>query len=606
MDSRTFVGRNSDFLACFYKQVLQECFRPILPSFSSRLESVFSANPAVNSKGSFEAVCVVYESTLRFLSLAYELVAGAFLDLAEAGLKRGDSGVGLYQQMVAVMTTVASPFQNYQRRFEQLEEKHLHIATATVAKDMQQAIVVVTPALETLQDVIERLKDLAPYIFPLTEGSLVRLELLAGGFKVVPTLGAVDQILTHHIGEVIIAVRSLSAAMDANHLADHFDEQHVFCAMEVLKLAGNLCRDLRTFENKTRDKLSLMSERILGHVQREREVGVTSSKTGLASSSFALPDSLSVVEINSVLTKAACAGAGNDAADDVDDTNVTLVAALDRLVTVGEGEEGVVLYPEAVESIQRLARSCHTFVFDVCSAVPRKHLASMSEIAKWKEVASADALDSYGILPQAYITHVGEHMLALVQAIEPFAADQETLKICNEVMAGVKDVALQPWGAFVASAGIMGSDATISLLMNGKGIGSLVLSNSALSEEDAHFGEGTSDAERTSAEFCNAWLDVVGLAVTGRLLERIMSIPQLTHKGCEYLHADLNYFVNVFSALGVAGHPHPLVTHLATLASLSDDELQDHIMSRSRVEIAESALRSIEARVALMRGVSFQ
>ena len=83
-----------------------------------------------------------------------------------------------------------------------------------------------------------------------------------------------------------------------------------------------------------------------------------------------------------------------------------------------------------------------------------------------------------------------------------------------------------------------------------------------------------------------------------------MRIPQLTPKGCEHLAADLNYLINVFSALGVAGHPHPLVSHLATLASLSEDDLKDHILARGRSNPVEGALRAIEVRIALLRGVS--
>lgn len=595
----------------FAFQVLRECFRPILPSFQSRLESVFSSNPTMTSKGSFESVCAVYESTLRFLSLAYELVAGAFLDLAESGMaKKGDTGVGLYQDMVAVILQVASPFANYQQRFDQLESKHLQVATSMIAKDMRQVVGSVSSssaALETLQDATERLKDLAPFIFPLTEGSLVRFELLSGGYRVAPALGAVDKILTTHVGEVVIAVRTLSAAMtaDASRLAEAFDEQHVLCAMEVLKLAGNFRRDLRTFEEKTRDKLALLSGRIVGHIQRDAEVErALTGKTSIASSSFSLPDSLSVVEIDSILTKLVCGDEESGTTQAADESNPTL-AILNRLAATPEGgDRGVILYPEAEDAIQRLAHSCHTFVFDVCSAVPRKHLSGMSEMPAWSKGAAAAAFDSYGTLPQAYITQVGEHMLALVQAFEPFAADQEALSIANEVMTGVKDVALQPWGEFAASAGINGADSTITLLMNGREIGSLVLNNAALTEEDAELEEGTSETERASAAFCNAWLDVVGLAVTGRLLERIMRIPQLTPKGCEHLNADLNYLVNVFSALGVAGHPHPLVTHLAELATLSDDELRDHIMARNRGDKAQGALRSVEARIALLRGVS--
>jgi hypothetical protein len=533
------------------------------------------------------------------LSVTYELVAGAFLDVAEAGsAKKGDNGIGLYQEMISVFTKVASPFSNYQERFEQLETKHSQVATQLVSKDIQQAVST-TASLEALQDATERLKDLAPFIFPMMEGSLGRFELLNGGYKATQALGTVDQVLSGHAGELTIAIRTLSAAMtaDANRLAEHFDEQHVLCAMEVLKIAGSFCRDLRLFEGKTRERLGMLSERMSEHLKYEQELKEALSASGTKKkSSFNLPDSMSVVEIDSVLTKAVCS-MGNE-----DNESNTALTVLQRLAAADERTH-VSLYPESEDVVKRLANSCHTFVFDVCSAVPRNHLGGMSEMTCWREVASANDFDSYGTLPQQYITHVGEHMLALVQALEPFASDPEALSLANEVMEGVRDVALQPWGEFAAATGLSSSDSVVAILMNGKEIVDYVLNNAALAEEDAQLEDDVGEDEKKSAEFCNAWLDVVGLSVTGRLLERIMRISQLTPKGCEHLSVDLNYLVNVFSALGVAGHPHPLVTHLAELAVLGDDDLREHIMTRDRNNPVAAALKAVEVRVALLRGI---
>ena len=227
----------------------------------------------------------------------------------------------------------------------------------------------------------------------------------------------------------------------------------------------------------------------------------------------------------------------------------------------------------------------------------------MSSMKAWKEGEASNSLDSYGTLPQSYITHVGEHMLALVQALEPFASDPEALALANEVMGGVRDVALQAWSEFVAAAGLIVSDSIVAPLMNGKEIDDLVLNSAALDDEDEDLNDDLGEDEKASAAFCNAWLDVVGLNVTGRLLERIMRIPQLTAKGCEHMSADLNYLVNVFSALGVAGHPHPLVSHLATLSVLSEDDLKAQVAGRDNTKPLEQALRAIEIRYALMRGI---
>ena len=65
-------------------------------------------------------------------------------------------------------------------------------------------------------------------------------------------------------------------------------------------------------------------------------------------------------------------------------------------------------------------------------------------MSAWKEGTGGGPQDNfalYGVLPQPYINGVGEHMLALVQALEPFAADAKALALANEVKDGVCDVA---------------------------------------------------------------------------------------------------------------------------------------------------------------------
>lgn len=586
---------------------MREAFRPILPSFQSRLETVFSSSPAAPARGSFEAVGQVYESTLRFLSLAYELVSGAFLDVVEAGgAKKGDTGFELFRGMQDVFLQVSSPFTLYAQRFPDLESKHTHVAAGMVSKDMQQTVGTISSSsgLEALQEATTRLKDLAPFIFPMLEGSLDRFELFNGGYQADAALGAIDKILSNHLGELVISIRSLSAAMtaDVNKLADDFDEQHVLCAMEMLKLAGNFRRDLRNFEGGTRNRMKALADRVEDFLTQDAEMKrmVKAVKGGNSSASapFLLPDSLSVVEIDSFISKVLC-DEGPSTEDEM--INASLLA-LQRYAAEGSTS----LFHTAEAAIDDLASSCHSVVFDICSAVPRKHLNELSQMSAWREGASTDAFDSYGTLPQHYITQVGEHMLALVQAFEPFASDPDTLSIANEVMGGVKNVALQPWSDFLAAAGFLGSDSVVPKMMGGKAIVDLVLNNAALAEEDAMLEEGATEHEIASAAFCNAWLDVIGLAVTGRLLERIMRIPQLTPKGCDHLSSDLNYLVNVFSALGVAGHPHPLVSHLASLATLSDADLEAQIRARDRSSDVQGALRAVEARIARLRGIGIE
>jgi hypothetical protein len=589
-------------------QVFAECFRPILASFESRLESIHSSKPSGPCKGSLESICTVYESTLQFLSLAYESIAGGWLDMVETNLIAGQDGISLYNDLQAVFLRVASPFTSYQKHLPELETKHSGAATQAIAKDVRQAVGGVSSssssadgsALETLQHASERLQELSSLIFPLAEGAVARFELLNGGYAATKALSSVDKLLSGQAGELAIAIHTLSTAMtaDEKQLADNFDEQHVLCALEVLKVAGSFRRDMRSFETKSRVRLGVLRERMASHSARAIQVQEaslkTAPKTGLGS--FVLPDSLSVVEIDSFLTQTVC----DDT--DVDDTSASYTV-LQRLTA---DDRGVVpLYPEADEAIKRLANSCHTFVFDVCSSVPRYHLTGMGSMTCWRKEAVEENIASYGTLPQPYITQIGEHMLALVQALEPFASESDALALANEVMDGLRDVAVRPWRDFLDASGSSDySDQIVRALMDGKELAEFALGYAEMLEDEEDLEEEEDEAMRKSSAFCNAWLDVVGLAVAGRLLERIMRIPSLTPKGCEHLNADLNYLVNVFSALGVSGHPHPLLGHIAEIAVLSGEDLAQQMASRDRSNPVQKSLLSIEERVAAMRGIS--
>eukprot|EP00540_Astrosyne_radiata_P011706 CAMPEP_0116867404 /NCGR_PEP_ID=MMETSP0418-20121206/26602_1 /TAXON_ID=1158023 /ORGANISM="Astrosyne radiata, Strain 13vi08-1A" /LENGTH=215 /DNA_ID=CAMNT_0004503219 /DNA_START=168 /DNA_END=812 /DNA_ORIENTATION=- len=161
-------------------KVLSECFRPILGSFQTRLESVLRPSASkTTGAGSLENICALYEATLQFLTLAYEAVAGSWHDVADATTSA--SGVKLYQSITGVILQVASPFLVYQQHLGELEGQHSTVAQQLIAKDIRQAVSISNPnTVSMLQDATERLKGLAPFIFPLTEAAVVRLELLTG------------------------------------------------------------------------------------------------------------------------------------------------------------------------------------------------------------------------------------------------------------------------------------------------------------------------------------------------------------------------------------------------------------------------------------------
>lgn len=577
-------------------QVFRECFRPILPSFTSRLDTMYSSDPLGPMKGSLATISTIYESVLQFLSLSFETIIGGCMDIVDSGTSNLNTP-RLYQDLTTIFALVASPFIEYQRNLPKLESKFLGEEVQTIAKDIQLALSSVSGAntgLDVLQAATDRLQDLSKNVFPLAESAVSRLELLNGGFAATRSLAVIDSLVAGHGNELAIAVQKLSAAMNSDEqlLAQNFDEQHVLCALEVLKVAGKFNRFLHALEKQTKDRLAEMSKRVASHETKEKVLLVSIEKADAGErNSFQLTYSMSVVEIDSLLTKAACV-------DEVDfDASYS---ALQRFVSQEDGNG--VLYPDSKEAGLCLVNSCHAFVYDVCSSVPRYYLSGLSSMAAWKETSDSDSFASYGTLPQEYITHVGEHMLALVQALEPFASNKDSLSLANEVMDGARMAAQQPWLDFMSASGCVGSERTVNMLMDSKMLRDYVIGSEAAEGEDLEDEDGVDDEDsKAITSFCNAWLDVVGLAVTGHLLERVMRIPLMTKKGCEHLNADLGYLANVLSALGVSGHPHLLLGHIAELANLDVGELRDRIHRLDRNDSVASLLLTIEQRFAAMR-----
>ena len=522
--------------------------------------------------------------------------------MVESGVIDASGAVSLYNDVAAIFLQITSPFVSYQQRLSLLEADYLGVQTQAIAKDVQKPVAAVSAAdLESLQTAIDRLQELSAFAFPLSEGAVARFELLNGGYGPARALAAVDRVVSGHAGELAMAIKTLSAAMmaDEEQLVKNMDEPHVLCALEVLKVAGSFRRGLRSLEHKTRERLVLVLERMEAHASREKLIQGATHKDRLPSSirnTFTLPDSLSAVEIDSLVTKAVC---GSHTEDD----GFGSQSVLQRLTS--KESESSALFVEADEAASRLASSCHAFVFDICSSVPRLRLGNVPSMASWQEAADATGADSYGTLPQNYITQVGEHMLSLVQALEPFASDRKALSLANEVMTNVREIAEGPWRDFIqASDSSGGSDGVVKDLMDGKKLFGHVLGNPPLDDEVDVDDDDQDEAARASAKFCDAWLDVVGLAVTGRLLERIMLIPSLSPKGCEHLSADLNYLVNVLSALGIAGHPHPLLGHLAEVSSMDAESLVQHQLSgRNLADPVNAFLAVLDKRMARLRGI---
>jgi len=615
-------------------RVLRECFRPILPSFRTRLASLCPPGDVDAAAGtgsstttwSLDSVSSAYEATLDFLSQSYELLAatfesssinmpsppsggaaaGAGAPSASSSALAADSPAAAYGLIASALAFVASPFSPYQIDFAKVERKCCGSASELVARKVQAAVGgrSVSSDRSSLQGAVDSLQTLGSSVFSLAEASVSRFELLNCGYNTNAAVATVDDVIAQHAGELAIAVSTLRTSMtsDENQLAGNFDEELVQCSLEILKVAGGMKRDLTSCEARTRGVFREMSKRL--ELYRERYAliqGTSNSESGAPP--FAVPDSLSSTDVAFIVARAAC-GEEHEGQDQ------EIIATLARFLP---GQKGggpghtTALFPKATEAITRLAHTCHVFVFDVCSAVPRRALRDLPSLPIWRKDASTQDALTYGILPQQYITTVGEHMLALVQAIEPFASDEEALELADTVMEGSKDVALPSWREFASAIGSTDacSEETVVGLMNVRSLKAYVTnadvgggadSAEQLEEEEEEEGADLS----ATALFTNKWLDVIGLAVTGYLLERTLRVPHLSQRGCEHFFADYSYLVNVFEALGIAGHPHPILLHFAKLFSMPVEELTFSADERSAMG---RAIGASERRIGLMRGV---
>ena len=180
-------------------KVLNECFRPILSSFHARLAAICpsdhiqgASTRIPGSSVSFEAICRAYESTLQFLSVAYEQMVDFDSNLTssshsvdsesngkmteeDADQKSGipsrtKTPIQLHMMARSIFISIASPFAPYQKNYVKLEDNHCGMAARMVSNDIHKSVSgrIITSA--DLQDSVERLTGLAPFMFPLAQG----------------------------------------------------------------------------------------------------------------------------------------------------------------------------------------------------------------------------------------------------------------------------------------------------------------------------------------------------------------------------------------------------------------------------------------------------
>lgn len=198
---RAFAVFGADLAPEIIVKVLNECFRPILSSFQARLASIcpsdhFEGARTTTSAASFEMICKAYESTLQFLSVCYEQMVDFESTLTStysedsgptpgatpenedeyqgSGIpSRTKTPVQLHMMAQSIFISIASPFAPYQTNYAKLEEYHCGMAARMISTDIHNAVSKRVMTLSDLQGSVERLTGLAPFMFPLAQGTFL-------------------------------------------------------------------------------------------------------------------------------------------------------------------------------------------------------------------------------------------------------------------------------------------------------------------------------------------------------------------------------------------------------------------------------------------------
>jgi DNA topoisomerase IA len=88
---------------------------------------------------------------------------------------RTKTPVELYQMIRSTFIAIGSPFAPYQEMYAEFEANHSGMTARVVSRDIHDAVTLMkisnsTSLLQSLQDSVEKLTNLAPFIFPLAKG----------------------------------------------------------------------------------------------------------------------------------------------------------------------------------------------------------------------------------------------------------------------------------------------------------------------------------------------------------------------------------------------------------------------------------------------------
>jgi hypothetical protein len=217
----------------------------------------------------------------------------------------------------------------------------------------------------------------------------------------------------------------------------------------------------------------------------------------------------------------------------------------------GLGSSPSHLFPRAAAAMDTLVGSCHSLLFDLMfKSVARllagfaswNHLWRAGAVGAGEKSLSALALPSFSMQPSDYIIQIGEHLLTLVQQLEPYVKAEEE----DEKESGLQ-------------VGRSGTTSSLGSELSPSSTAAVPATSSVLSPPD--YVE--SDALY--------WLSLLSRNTFRSLVAGVLSLRALSTRGARQLGTDVEYLINVLSALGLPMPP--LVLKLAAWLALTEAQL---------------------------------
>lgn len=272
---------------------------------------------------------------------------------------------------------------------------------------------------ETLNLYGSRLVDAADSVYIPVSNSLTRAVTLMGGLRVKPVFRSTASALSLYTKQLISKVDELRVACgltsnsnetnsaDNKNFNDNWSQRLeenelagntvlIPAVLRALQAAGRLTIRLREIDLLSIELLSTLSISLFRDISLERSVANAINSNNMSiGSAFA----------NYTLQ------------------NDPIMSSELRSFLVASSNSHNAIFASVIPHLNKLKTSAGTLLFDLCINIPKKALADLCSEEIWqdKNIKYSKSPINHNLLPQPAITHVGEHMLSLVQELEAFS-----------------------------------------------------------------------------------------------------------------------------------------------------------------------------------------